>query len=65
MGVGGKVLGEENGSTDRGTDQIDLIRLIMLLCILVTDAFIIYSALSTHHFLKYETKIPCHIRSSH
>lgn len=64
-GLVAKSLGEKNGSTDGEADQIALIRLIMFLSILVTNAFIIYSALRTHHFPNYETKIPCHIRSSH
>ena len=49
-----KSLGEKSGKTDKEADQIALIRLIMFLSIFITNAFIIYNALRTHHFPNYE-----------
>jgi hypothetical protein len=49
-----KSLGEKSGKTDKESDQIALIRLIMFLSIFITNAFIIYNALRTHHFPNYE-----------
>ena len=49
-----KSLGEKSGKTDREADQVALIRLIMFLSIFITNAFIVYNALRTHHFPNYE-----------
>jgi hypothetical protein len=49
-----KSLGEKSGKTDKEADQVALIRLIMFLSILITNAFIVYNALRTHHFPNYE-----------
>jgi hypothetical protein len=49
-----KSLGEKSGKTDKEADQIALIRLLMFLSIFITNAFIIYNALRTHHFPNYE-----------
>lgn len=49
-----KSLGEKSGNTDKEADQIAIIRLIMFSSIFITNAFIIYNALRTHHFPNYE-----------
>jgi hypothetical protein len=49
-----KSLGEKSGKTDREADQVAVIRLIMFLSIFITNAFIVYNALRTHHFPNYE-----------
>lgn len=49
-----KSLGEKSGKTDKEADQIALIRLLMFLSIFITNSFIIYNALRTHHFPNYE-----------
>lgn len=49
-----KSLGEKSGKTDREADQIAVVRLIMFLSIFITNAFIVYNALRTHHFPNYE-----------
>ena len=49
-----KSLGEKSGKTDKEADQVAVVRLIMFLSIFVTNAFIVYNALRTHHFPNYE-----------
>jgi hypothetical protein len=49
-----KSLGEKSGKTDKEADQIALVRLIAFLSILITNSFIVYNALRTHHFPNYE-----------
>jgi hypothetical protein len=49
-----KSLGEKSGSTDQEADQIAMVRLLMFLSIFITNAFIVYNALRTHHFPNYE-----------
>lgn len=49
-----KSLGEKSGSTDKEADQVAIIRLIMFMSILITNGFIVYNALRTHHFPNYE-----------
>jgi len=49
-----KSLGEKSGKTDNEADQVAIIRLIAFLSILITNAFIVYNALRTHHFPNYE-----------
>jgi hypothetical protein len=49
-----KSLGEKSGKTDREADQIAVVRLIAFLSILITNSFIVYNALRTHHFPNYE-----------
>lgn len=49
-----KSLGEKSGSTDKEADQVAMIRLVMFLSILITNGFIVYNALRTHHFPNYE-----------
>jgi hypothetical protein len=45
-----KSLGEKSGKTDKEADQVAVVRLIMFLSIFITNAFIVYNALRTHHF---------------
>jgi hypothetical protein len=49
-----KSLGEKTGKTDKEADQVAVVRLIMFLSIFITNAFIVYNALRTHHFPNYE-----------
>jgi hypothetical protein len=49
-----KSLGEKSGKTDREADQVAVVRLIAFLSILITNSFIVYNALRTHHFPNYE-----------
>ena len=49
-----KSLGEKSGKTDNEADQVAIIRLIAFLSIFITNSFIIYNALRTHHFPNYE-----------
>ena len=49
-----KSLGEKSGKTDNEADQVAVVRLIAFLSILITNAFIVYNALRTHHFPNYE-----------
>ena len=49
-----KALGEKSGKTDKEADQVALIRLIAFLSIFITNSFIVYNALRTHHFPNYE-----------
>jgi hypothetical protein len=49
-----KSLGEKSGKTDAEADQVALVRLIMFLSILITNGFIVYNALRTHHFPNYD-----------
>jgi hypothetical protein len=57
-----KSLGEKSGSTDEEADQVALIRLMMFSSILITNSFIIYNTLRTHHFPNHETQIPCYTK---
>ena len=49
-----KSLGEKSGKTDKEADQVAVVRLIMFFSIFITNAFIVYNALRTHHFPNYE-----------
>lgn len=49
-----KSLGEKSGKTNKEADQVAVVRLIMFLSIFITNAFIVYNALRTHHFPNYE-----------
>jgi len=49
-----KSLGEKSGKTDKEADQVAVVRLIAFLSILITNSFIVYNALRTHHFPNYE-----------
>ena len=45
-----KSLGEKAGKNNQEADRIALIRLLMFLSILITNCFIVYGVLRTHHF---------------
>jgi hypothetical protein len=45
-----KALGEKSGKNNQEADRIALIRLFMFLSILITNSFIVYGVLRTHHF---------------
>jgi hypothetical protein len=45
-----KSLGEKAGKNNQEADKIALIRLLMFLSILITNCFIVYGVLRTHHF---------------
>ncbi len=49
-----KSLGEKSGKDDHEADQVAFIRLIMFLSIFITNGFIVYNAVRTHHFPNYE-----------
>lgn len=49
-----KSLGEKASKNNKEADKIALIRLLMFLSIFITNGFIIYNALRTHHFPNYE-----------
>jgi hypothetical protein len=45
-----KSLGEKSGKDNREADIIAVIRLLMFLSVLITNCFIVYGVLRTHHF---------------
>ena len=45
-----KSLGEKAGKNNQEADKIALISLLMFLSILITNCFIVYGVLRTHHF---------------
>jgi hypothetical protein len=45
-----KSLGEKASKNNQEADKIALIRLLMFLSILITNCFIVYGVLRTHHF---------------
>ncbi len=45
-----KSLGEKAGKNNQEADKIALIRLLMFLSVLITNCFIVYGVLKTHHF---------------
>jgi hypothetical protein len=45
-----KSLGEKAGKNNQEADRIALIRLLMFLSIFITNSFIVYGVLRTHHF---------------
>ena len=49
-----KALGEKSGKNNEEADKVAVLRLIMFLSILITNGFIVYNALRTHHFPNYE-----------
>ena len=51
-----KSLGEKSGKSNKEADQVALIRLIAFLSIFITNSFIVYNALRTHHFPNYEVQ---------
>jgi len=55
-----KSLGEKSGNTDKEADQVAVLRMVMFLSIFITNAFIVYNALRTHHFPNYEIQCKRH-----
>ena len=55
-----KALGEKSGKNDNESDRIALIRFFMFLSIFITNCFIVYGVLRTHHFpvRSYECSLP-------
>ena len=45
-----KSLGSKEGKNDKEADRVALIRLVMFLSILITNCFIVYGVMRTHHF---------------
>jgi hypothetical protein len=45
-----KALGEKASKCDKEADRVALIRLAMFLSILITNCFIVYGVMRTHHF---------------
>jgi hypothetical protein len=45
-----KSLGEKASKDDKEADKVALIRLFMFLSIFITNCFIVYGVLRTHHF---------------
>ena len=45
-----KALGEKASKCDEEADKIALLRLVMFLSIFITNCFIIYGVMRTHHF---------------
>jgi hypothetical protein len=45
-----KSLGEKASKCDKEADRVALIRLMMFLSILITNCFIVYGVLRTHHY---------------
>lgn len=54
-----KALGEKAGKDDKEADKIALIRLIITLQILITNVFIVYGVLRSHHFPVNPKQIEC------
>ena len=54
-----KALGEKAGKDNKEADKIALIRLLMFLSILITNCFIVYGVLRTHHFPNKYLKNDC------
>jgi hypothetical protein len=49
-----KSLGEKSGKDNHEADKIAFIRLLITAQILITNFFIIYGVIRTHHFPNYE-----------
>lgn len=58
-----KALGEKSGKSNREADQIAFIRLMMFLSIFVTNVFIVYGVLRTHHFPTQINTSKCYLSS--
>jgi hypothetical protein len=54
-----KALGEKAGKDDKEADRIAVIRLIITLQILITNFFIVYGVLRSHHFPATPKQIEC------
>lgn len=54
-----KSLGEKASKNDNEADKIALIRLLMFLSIFMTNCFIVYGVLRTHHFPVKSNGVEC------
>jgi len=54
-----KALGEKAGKNDAESDKIAFVRLLMFLSIFITNGFIVYGVLRSHHFPKEPQPIQC------
>ena len=45
-----KALGEKASKNNKEADKVALIRLLMFLSIFITNCFIVYGVMRTHHF---------------
>ncbi len=59
-----KALGEKASKDDKEADKVALIRLFMFLSILITNCFIVYGVLRTHHFPTNNKKVEVIIDAS-
>lgn len=59
-----KSLGEKASEDDKEADKVALIRLFMFLSILITNCFIVYGVLRTHHFPTNSKKVEVVIDAS-
>lgn len=59
-----KSLGEKAGKNDKEADKIAFIRLLMFLSIFITNCFIVYGVLRTHHFPTKVKSYECSLSSS-
>lgn len=54
-----KALGEKSGKNDKEADKIAVIRFLITSQILITNGFIVYGVLKSHHFPKEPKPIQC------
>jgi hypothetical protein len=54
-----KSLGEKSGKNNEEADRIAIIRLFMFLSIFITNSFIVYGVLKSHHFPKEPQPVKC------
>ena len=54
-----KSLGEKAGKNNQEADKIALIRLLITSQILITNGFIVYGVLKSHHFPKEPQPVKC------
>ena len=54
-----KALGEKAGKNDEEADKIALIRLFMFISIFVTNCFIVYGVMRTHHYPAQVNQYKC------
>jgi hypothetical protein len=54
-----KSLGEKSGKNNEEADRIAIIRLLMFLSIFITNSFIVYGVLKSHHFPAEPKPVKC------
>jgi hypothetical protein len=54
-----KALGEKSGKNNQESNRIAIIRLLMFLSIFITNCFIVYGVLKSHHFPKEPKPVKC------